>query len=409
MMQNLNDNPRNRSNEDGDAMGETPNTDAAQLAKDVLQFRPPGRILQPTRSDLRAELEDMLAALGDKFSVQKLQKVCENTGTHFLKMISPGAESGQSVIRAPYSEENRSPTLAPSGGAADIPLQKFLFRPLEVAGHETRSIADHLVAPDNVSPLVMEALSDVIGKDAVAVVRRPLLDGPAPITTLPDRNFPIIFVPGENRSDLQITPISRVETWMTLRDVRSTFLQKAEKTLGASPPRRGRFSELFVTGKMVNVSGMLNGGRVRFDATMSRVSGHAEARLRAYAMGGPFPWFTDAALKQATVDLGARLTEFAEGYTNAAIEQGIRQRAERLARAVENEILTMAAEAAVLREEILASPQAPESLPAMTGLPTPAQTLLRMFAKREHPQIIPIVTSPVFRSACPARAAETDA
>lgn len=383
-------------NETVDNAGD-PDVEAAE--KSLLSFRAPGRPLDPTREAIADELTKMLDVIGEKFTPTKLLTVCENTGTHLLKLISTKAETGHSTLRFPYRTSNRPPALRPSGGAADIPYQKFLFRPLEITGHDTRSLADHAASPDAISSVVLAAFEDVVGDELCLQIVDVMKRGPAPVAKLPIEEFPVIFVPSSNGGDLQITPISRAEVYSRMRDVRRPFIQKAPAKLSADAPRprRGRWSELALTGKMVNVSGMLNGPRIRFHAVVPQVSADDTARLRAYAMGGGFPWIRDNALRDGVTALGEAITACSRGYTNAAMLRGLEQRATTILRSVHGQMCEIRAEAELVRADL--DQIDGEEMPAIKLMPTPAEVLIRMFPRAEQDAAVKILTSNVFTAA----------
>ena len=197
------------------------------------------------------------------------EMVGHGSGTHLLKLVTPRAALGQCVVRIETQRDNRRPELFPSLDARKSPIAKVVFRPLEVVGHQTRSLADHIRNPDDLSPTVTKGFADAFGEDALDVLRTALTTPLPPITKLAVAEFPIIFLPRPGGGDLQATPLAPAVAYVRHREVRDPYFQKHEE--GQPRPPLGRWQQQHVADKPQNISSAVGKQRTRFLATMPRM------------------------------------------------------------------------------------------------------------------------------------------
>jgi hypothetical protein len=228
----------------------------------------------------------MRAALGKNLTPEIAARVCEKSGTHILKLISPRLDGDHAVLRL-ASQSNQKAAVIPSVNAPDIPYAKVIFRPLEIVGNPAKSVVDHILNPEDYSDRVLDAFASVFGLDVLDAIRDTLLaDAPAP-TKLGAGEFPIVFVPNPNGGDLQVTPVAPAYAFMGMKQVTEPFFQK--KSAENPTPPRGRWTKQAVSSKPQNISGAIGGPRVRFLATLPEVMRTEEADLYRFVHGGGFP------------------------------------------------------------------------------------------------------------------------
>lgn len=309
-------------------------TESLPPLKSLISHRPLGRVLRP--ADIAGEFLLIRAAweaTGKPApTATDFAFVARGSGSHLLKLISPRASSGQSVLRFSREGANRRPALAPSIDAKKAPVGKIVFRPFEIEGHPPRHLVDHILNPDEVSTLVLDGFAAAFGQDALNALRDGLVT-PLAVTSLPAAEFPIIFLPrpgGGDIEDIQATPVAPVEAYLRMEEVTAPYFQKREE--GRSDPPRGRWHRQEVSAKPQNISAAIGQRRTRFLARMPRVLGHWEAALHRYARGGGFPRWQDDGVAPAVLEYVARLDR-AEDYSNQDIRRGLDHRADSLIRA----------------------------------------------------------------------------
>lgn len=258
--------------------------------EEVLSFKALGR---PIGLDtVQNEFRLMQEHLGTKVLTSEIaRRVCEKSGSHLLKMVSPRTEGEHACLYIEPRSGNRHPKILPSTNAPDIPFCKILYRPLEILGHPSRSVVDDILNPDDASQKVLEAFAVVFGQDVLDAMRDALLNRSKRVMKLAAGEFPIIFVPRPGGGDLQITPVAPAPAFMGLKRAISPFFEK-QKSDG---PRiaRGKFHKQSVSSKPQNISGAIGGPRTRFEATMPPALKQADAEMYSYVRGGKFPRWRD--------------------------------------------------------------------------------------------------------------------
>lgn len=295
----------------------------------LIGHKPLGRILK--RDGIAAEFELIRSAFEAEGrevpDARKFSLVGQSSGTHLLKLITPRAEIGQHLLKVRHLTANGVPALYPSTDAKLAPVAKTVFRPLEVEGHAPRSLVDHILNPDELSPTVTKAFAKVFGDDSFEALSESLTSPLKNITTLPAAEFPIIFLPRPDGGDLQVTPLAPAEAYIRFRDVTEPYFRKQDD--GAAPIPRGRWHRQVVTTKQQNISSAVGQQRTRFLATMPRVLDRYSAELHRYAHGGRFPMWLDERVAEAVADY-AVLLDRSKDYSNADIRSGLDRRADQL-------------------------------------------------------------------------------
>jgi len=175
-----------------------PETEATTAPKEteLLSFKPTGRPLALDR--IEDEFRLMRSALKQPLTEAVVRRICEKSGTHLLKLVSPRADGDHACLYFEQPGINQRPTLLPSTNAPDIPFCKLIYRPLEIIGHSSRSVVDHVVNPEDISAAVLKAFANVFGDDVVETIRNSLTASSKRVSKLAAGEFPIIFVPRPN-------------------------------------------------------------------------------------------------------------------------------------------------------------------------------------------------------------------
>lgn len=327
---------------------------------DLLSHRTPNRILEVNR--IGAEFELIRRAFVDKGkappSAKDFRRAGAASGTHLLRLISSRASKGQPVARIISPSANRHPELYPSLNPNEgLPYQcaKLVFRPLEVAGRSTRTLADHILNPDEqLSPEVTKAFAKAFGEDALGALRDGLTTPLDAITSLPAAEFPIIYLPRPGGGDLQATPLAPAESYVRFAEVTEPYFREQEEGQPRVP--RGRWHRQYVADKPQNISSAVGKQRTRFLASMPDVLDRMSAELHRFASGGRFPQWRDDGVVTA-VEGYANLLDRSKDFSNADIRAGLDQRADQLIRAARDFIdETMAAAAEAFPDKTLPAP-----------------------------------------------------
>lgn len=347
--------------------------------KDILSFHETGRVLKP--EELVSEFQLIKANL-KKCAAKDFEDVARGSGTHLLKLLSPRTDKDQAVLRFVDEGSNETPEFVPSTNAAQIPIAKAIFRPLQLPPGESKSLVGHILNPDDNSAKVLKAFADVFGAESLDVLKHALLSPLDPIETLPPKEFPIIFLPNPKGGDLQVTPVSPARAYMGAKAV---VRQKIDEKRQLVP--FWHLSKQAISAKPQNISGKLGGPRMRFHAELPKMLDQYDAQLFRYAKGGAFPRFNIKPLQEDVVRY-ARLAEQDEAYSNRDIRRGLDSRADRVVMPLLDFIAT------VKRDALAFAAQ--EELPAA---PSPIELLLKQpWPKDVRPVVERALNGPHFRS-----------
>ena len=263
--------------------------DEVSNEKDLLSFKPTGRPISP--DDVASEFKLMQGCLKNPLTAEVATRICEKSGSHLIKLVSPRVDGEHAILRFDDPSKNRKSSILPSVNAPDIPFCKVAFRPLEVIGHPSASIVDHILNPEDHSAGILAAFAEVFGEDVLDAMQDALLGEARIPQKLGAGEFPIIFIPRSGGGDLQITPVSPASTFMGMKRVADAYFQKAQPD--GPRPLRGRWTKQAISSKPQNISGAIGGPRMRFLATMPPAMQQVEAELYRYIHGGSFPRWRD--------------------------------------------------------------------------------------------------------------------
>lgn len=330
----------------------------------LLSFRQVGRLL--LLEDVADEFRQMQASLSGEFTPVVARRICEKSGSHLIKLVSPRVDGEHATLRFDDPKSNRRSAILPSVNAPDIPFCKVVFRPLEIQGFPAMSIIDHILNPEGHSERVLADFATVFGEDVLDAMQEVLLSPPHIPLKLGAGEFPIIFVPRPGGGDLQITPVSPATTFMGMKRVTDHYFQKAQPD-GPRPPR-GRWVKQAISSKLQNISGAIGGPRVRFLATLPPVLQQGEAELYRFVHGGGFPRWRDEEVAVWVLRY-AEMLEADKVYNNQNTREALDRTADRLIRDavafIEETLLdakTLAAEYGKNFESLPSGPTVPQAL-----------------------------------------------
>jgi len=353
----------------------------------LLDFKPVGRPLHVDRID--EEFTLMKEALGKDLTAEVARRICEKSGSHLLKMVSPRADGEHACLFFEEPGSNHRPQILPSTNAPDIPFCKVIWRPLEILGHPTMSTVDHILNPTEIFDIVLTAFALVFGADVLDAMQEALLETPKRVEKLAAGEFPVIFIPRPGGGDLQVTPVSPAASFMDMKRVTDPYFQKASKEMPRPP--RGRWHRQAVSSKPQNISGAIGGPRVRFLATMPPGMTQFDAEIHRFLHGGSFPRW-----REPDVDVWvlryAEMLEADATYNNQDTRAALDRTADRLIRDAEAFRLETLrdAEVAASRHE-----------PAIERVPDPPGIALILLRRRwkkdeDHRKARKALTSPHF-------------
>ena len=258
--------------------------------KDVLSLQATGRVI-----DLDAVSDEfglMKILLKNPLTAEVAIQVCQKSGTHLLKIISPRADSNQCCLYFREPDSSVRPEIFPSVPAGDIPFSKVLFHPFEISDRPPRSVVDDIMNPDETSDFILDAFANVFGKDVLEAVREALLNKVNVITELPSRDFPIVFAPRENGDDLQLTPISPAFAFRGVQNAINTLYER-KKASREQVPGRACIERQLISLHPQNISPMINRTRHRLMARLPVISNPVMEDIRNFAITGVFPRWRD--------------------------------------------------------------------------------------------------------------------
>lgn len=285
--------------------------------------------VEAERQKAERENRNPKSVRGMDLTAEVAQSICEKSGTHLLKLVSPRSDGDHAILNVQAASSNRRTRPIPSINAADIPFAKVLYRPLEIRGHPTRTLVDDVVNPDEVSDHVLSAFAAVFGGDVLDAIKATLLGAPKPIQKLAAGEFPIIFIRRPGGGDIQITPVSPATSYMGMKRVISPFFEKQMK--GGPKVPRGKFHKQAVSSKPQNISGAIGGPRTRLLAEMPPGLAQSDAELYRYVRGGGFPIWWDPGVSTWVLRY-ADMLEADQDYNNKNTRAALDRTADRLIR-----------------------------------------------------------------------------
>ncbi|MCW3784386.1 hypothetical protein [Defluviimonas salinarum] len=291
--------------------------------------------------DLEQAFRDMLDEYAKPVPASKFGEVARAAGTHILKFNDKNVPLGEHILRFPPRNSNGAGDYLPSPNAADSPIAKIIFRKIAILDQEgSRSLVQHIIAPDNVSDGVTAAFAAVFGDEALDAVRQGLMAARTSVNTLWHENFPIVFVPGPDGSDLQLTPIVPAASWAAMRGVMDAYFRELEQGEDFRLVRRGaRRTRQEVSSKLQNICPSISGPRQRFLAAFPQPLTSEMAEIWRYAHGGARPIMRGGEIEElARSYLGLHRTVTGTpdkaGYSNADIRRGMANLARWMVRSV---------------------------------------------------------------------------
>jgi len=339
-------------------------------AGNLLSFKEIGRLI--STDGITDEFRLMKGHLKKPLTVEVVVRICKKSGSHLLKMVSPQVHTDHACLYIERPNSNERPKILPSVNASDIPFCKVLYRPLEIKGHTSLSVIDHIMNPDEISEDVLAAFAEVFGKDVLEAARV-TLQKHRRVTNLAAGEFPVIFVPRADGDDLQITPVSPAAAFMGVKSAIDALYER-KKADGVSMPY-SPFEKQSISSKPQNISGAIGGPRWRIMAKMPSVMEQTEADIYRYAHGGPFPRLQDEAVAHWVLRY-ADMLERNKTYNNQDTRAALDRTADQLIRNAQDFIDEMLAEVRVAADEI-GLKSFDEAIRIRLNRPSPAAVLIR--------------------------------
>ncbi|WP_335661605.1 hypothetical protein [Paracoccus sp. (in: a-proteobacteria)] len=242
----------------------------------------------------------------------------QGSGTHILKLLNSSIAGGNNVLRLASAGKNHRARYLPSINAAITPYAKIIHRPIAIEGRSGRkSLVDHIIEPDDLSPVIFDSFARAFSAESLELIRKEILGPRDQVTALHGENFPIVYGPSPDGGDIQITPVSPLNS---LNEFRIAAL-----------PAKGSGERVSLTtqelsAKPQNISSAISGRRYRFFASFPRAMSDTDAGLRRLLAGGRFP------AMRMDQDLQDMLSHYAklnrqvsseDEYSNRAIRTGM--------------------------------------------------------------------------------------
>ncbi|TGN68553.1 hypothetical protein E4L95_00960 [Paracoccus liaowanqingii] len=244
--------------------------------------------------------------------------VAQGSGTHILKLLNSSVAGENNVLRLAPAGVNRRQRYLPSVNAAITPYAKIIHRPIAIIGREgNKSLVDHIVEPDEVSPVIFESFSRAFSPESLELIRTEILEPRTEVTALYGANFPIVYGPSPEGGDIQITPISSLHSLNVFR-----------RAVLPSPGSGERVSlaNQELSAKPQNISSAISGRRYRFMARFPRPLNENDASVRRMVMGSHVPSMTmDQTLQDLLIHYGKlhRKIDSEEDFSNRSMRAGL--------------------------------------------------------------------------------------
>jgi hypothetical protein len=342
--------------------------DKALKAENLLSFKPLDRPI--ALNAIADELRLMQLQLKAPMTTEIVSRVCEKSGSHLLKLVSARADGDEACLYIGSPSAKRQPKMLPSTNAPDIPYCKVIYRPLEIIGYSTRCIVDDVMNPDEASETILEAFASVFGEDVLSTMRVALLEKSKTVSKLAAGEFPIIFVPRPDGTDLQVTPVSPATAFMGMKRVIDALYDRRRAESSKVP--YGTFLNQSVSSKPQNISGAIGGPRRRIMAFMPAVLDQFDAEIHRYVLGGSFPRMRELAIADWVLRY-ADMLEADDRYNDKNTRAALNRTADRLIRNACDFIEETYDEAALVAQEIRADPD------RLAAPPRPGHVLIRRY------------------------------
>lgn len=247
-----------------------------------LSFHDPGTAY--SKEDLPSVFKDLVEINNldlAKFTPALFERSAKLGATHTLKLLNSAA---QDAVLKLTPVTGATPRLFHTGDAASVPAGKILYRPIAIIGAvKARSLADHILNQDEFSETIFAAFADVFGAEAFEVVTT-IISRPANFVESLHSALPVVYVPGPDGRELQLTPVISIETHAGMRA--EFYPAQAE---AGQPQRYGRVSRSEISSKPQNITGAIAPTHVRMLAEFPAAMSFREADIYRAAHGGRLP------------------------------------------------------------------------------------------------------------------------
>jgi hypothetical protein len=290
-------------------------------------------------SNIKQAFQDMRDQMKPSLDSRGFYDAATSIGTHAPKLVC--ARTTAKAILLKNSVGNRPSFLAGSGNGARAPYMKVLLRPIAIKGQDGEaSLISRLLSNCPTSTDLMVAFEQVFGSAAcdelTAGLNERLESNPI---SLNFDNHPVFFVPGEDNSDLQVSPAGSIESHTNMKTLKIKMRARAkEDRLAKNPTTYGSWSDLSFSDKPQNLIVGAPSTRVRFRATFPNILREDEAGLWNYKSGGRFPKLKDEDVAHNLISYALTINrlkdadEYRDG--NVALKQD--RRAYQLIKAAQN-------------------------------------------------------------------------
>ena len=303
----------------------------AETEKKKLFLNYDGPVALYQRDDLQKVFEDMRSEMSGQVQAQHFHAAARNIGTHLPKLINPRATSNAITFEAPHGRNSIRQYHA-SGNAGHGKYANVILRPIAIEhGGEARSFVARLESPDALTEPLKQAFASVFGSEALKLVMNGLRERGASLrkVSIHYSDYPVFFIPGLERRDLQASPIASAETFHNMRALRGRlFHERNNMRFEDGSPQRsiGDWIGIIVSAKLQNAVLSTKGKRWRFHAKLPGVGSSYTRALWHYVKGGPFPIWRDAKIARAVEAYCKAVGP--DIYLNHDIRRGLDQRAD---------------------------------------------------------------------------------
>lgn len=264
----------------------------------------------------RAEIEAMRVTIEEEVDKPAIFLACaQGSGTHILKLLNSNVAGENNVLRLASAGANRRQRYLPSINAAITPYAKIIHRPIAIIGRQgTKSLVDHIVEPDDFSPVIFDSFARAFSSESLDLIREEILRPRAEVPGLYGANFPVVYGPSPEGGDIQITPVSPLNS---LNEFRWAVLP------ARGSGERVSLANQELSAKPQNISSAISGRRYRFMARFPRALSDTDAGIHRMMRGGSVP------AMRADQDLQDMLIGYARMHRTIASDEEFSNRAMR--------------------------------------------------------------------------------